>query len=743
MKKFIGIVLFLFLLSPLFGAIYYVDATTGDNSDTGLTEELAWETWNHVRAQSFSAGDTIKFKRGETWIVGANEYWDFTDSGNSGAYITVEDYDEGVKPIFDAEIEMVAATWAEEASSDIEQLVNDDFWTVETNTCQKIKVTTAFAVIEASVLMYKGTTGNAHIEFWTEGTSDAGATMSGDSVQIGGDSAVVSIDQAGATWFDFAWTTDCPHLTADCFMHVVEEGGTLSIRSSTDETDYEDTDYDLWRLGSEIAGHNDLAFKISAAPIWSTAWTVEITRCRLDGVDSYTPDAAGSIDGITYLWHWNTDDDKLFVYAEADPDGFYTSVKVASNNNWVFYMNGCDYIRIQNVRMHSAKYGVRFHATTDETYIEFNDCDIWYGYIGVWCSKTAGGGGTANYITIDGCDIDSKVNLIADTGIDETERCMSDGIDVDNEADNWTIKNSTITDWGHNGIAFIAYTSSSQGTNNNVVESNVFDGSNSPYMRAISFGGIDGKCTDNIFRYNTDQHTTVRNQFGGNDNEVYYNIIYDKNDVGIDDKDDVSEGLRVEVLASGVCDGIKIYNNMIYDTYNESMSVGDAATNCEVKNNIYMKVDSAGAYPNICIYAGASVGANNVVSNNCFFDANTTTVVDWEGATYTVIAADAGLAEFSSNLGLDPNMIDPAGADFRLLMASLCINAGTDVGLTRDYRGRSIRHAPDIGAYEDPTNAIFMSAELLSFSDLWLLWNDKLKGLAWWEELGVYLKEEK
>lgn len=57
----------------------------------------------------------------------------------------------------------------------------------------------------------------------------------------------------------------------------------------------------------------------------------------------------------------------------------------------------------------------------------------------------------------------------------------------------------------------------------------------------------------------------------------------------------------------------------------------------------------------------------------------------------------------------DPLFIDAAIADFRLLMASPCINKGTDVGLTRDYQGRSIRHAPDIGAYEDPTNVLFLS----------------------------------
>jgi len=63
----------------------------------------------------------------------------------------------------------------------------------------------------------------------------------------------------------------------------------------------------------------------------------------------------------------------------------------------------------------------------------------------------------------------------------------------------------------------------------------------------------------------------------------------------------------------------------------------------------------------------------------------------------------------ADNIGGDPLMTDPSNDDFTLNPHSPCINAGTDVGLTEDYRGLKIRHAPDIGAYENQANAIFFA----------------------------------
>ncbi|MDA3824110.1 MAG: right-handed parallel beta-helix repeat-containing protein [Bacteroidales bacterium] len=104
MKKkcnFITVVLIsiLFVLPHLaIASTYYVDATSGSNDNNGRTEETAWRTVSKINGYSFSPGDSILFKRGETW----NEQLLIPSSGSaSGGTITFAAYGSGDKPVFD------------------------------------------------------------------------------------------------------------------------------------------------------------------------------------------------------------------------------------------------------------------------------------------------------------------------------------------------------------------------------------------------------------------------------------------------------------------------------------------------------------------------------------------------------------------------------------------------------------------------------------------------------------------
>ena len=86
---------------------YYVDATTGNDSDTGLTEALAWATTGKVSTEfnngTFSAGDRVLFKRGETWNITGNtqRLWLRGCSGTIDNYIYLGPYGTGARPVFD------------------------------------------------------------------------------------------------------------------------------------------------------------------------------------------------------------------------------------------------------------------------------------------------------------------------------------------------------------------------------------------------------------------------------------------------------------------------------------------------------------------------------------------------------------------------------------------------------------------------------------------------------------------
>ena len=77
------------------GTTYYIDATGGNDSNDGLSEETAWKTIAKVNSMNFNPADLILFKRGENW----QEQLTVSSSGSSDNPITYGAYGNGNKPI--------------------------------------------------------------------------------------------------------------------------------------------------------------------------------------------------------------------------------------------------------------------------------------------------------------------------------------------------------------------------------------------------------------------------------------------------------------------------------------------------------------------------------------------------------------------------------------------------------------------------------------------------------------------
>jgi len=75
---------------------YYVSDSDGSDSDTGLTEALAWKTLAKVNGTTLVAGDIVLLKRGDTWWL---QTLSMTDTASSGNPIIVDVYGAGAKPI--------------------------------------------------------------------------------------------------------------------------------------------------------------------------------------------------------------------------------------------------------------------------------------------------------------------------------------------------------------------------------------------------------------------------------------------------------------------------------------------------------------------------------------------------------------------------------------------------------------------------------------------------------------------
>lgn len=88
----------LLLASPSWATIYYLDQTGGDDGAAGTSTGTAWKTIGKANSASYSSGDSLLLKRGETW----------TDAGltlaNMPNNFTIGAYGTGTKPTIDGNV---------------------------------------------------------------------------------------------------------------------------------------------------------------------------------------------------------------------------------------------------------------------------------------------------------------------------------------------------------------------------------------------------------------------------------------------------------------------------------------------------------------------------------------------------------------------------------------------------------------------------------------------------------------
>ncbi len=94
MKNTLIIFLLFFVSSTAFATNYYVDATTGNDLNHGTSTGAPWRTLSKVNAQTFLPGDSILFRKGESWTGTLMPQ----GSGTSGNPIVLGAYDTGVRP---------------------------------------------------------------------------------------------------------------------------------------------------------------------------------------------------------------------------------------------------------------------------------------------------------------------------------------------------------------------------------------------------------------------------------------------------------------------------------------------------------------------------------------------------------------------------------------------------------------------------------------------------------------------
>src|SRR5678816_543638 len=79
------------------GKTYFV-SNAGSDAANGLSTGTSWQTISKVNSSTFKPGDTILFKRGDTW----REQLTVPSSGQAGRPITFGAYGAGAQPIINA-----------------------------------------------------------------------------------------------------------------------------------------------------------------------------------------------------------------------------------------------------------------------------------------------------------------------------------------------------------------------------------------------------------------------------------------------------------------------------------------------------------------------------------------------------------------------------------------------------------------------------------------------------------------
>ena len=193
--------------------------------------------------------------------------------------------------------------------------------------------------------------------------------------------------------------------------------------------------------------------------------------------------------------------------------------------------------------------------------------------------------------------------------------------------------------------------------------------------------------------------------------DIYYNLSYGNDGPGI-----------------GVwkANNVNVYNNTCYGNSRDSGSTHTGFSEIAIGSNV-ADVRNIVVKNNI----GRATGANTyaVSINNNVYKSSTLTISNnnwyataanwyyWNNAGGNNLSTWKALTGVQTDLNSDPLFVSTA--DFKLKPVSLCINKGTDVGLTKDYNNLTVPSgtAPDIGACEyQPAVAVSAPSMLRIFT---------------------------
>jgi len=664
-KAFIIISLFALLLLGFstsgFSTIYYVN-TAADAGGDGTTQELtgehcAFKTIAQVNAASPAAGDSVLFNKGNEW----REQLTVPTSGSDGSPITYGAYGEGADPIINGSNLITPGTsWSDETGN---------IWSA---TC----ATEPDQVFFDEVRGTNDVVPDAEYDWYWE--LDVLYCYSAEDPDTAYTSPGV---EASARDYGIRMTA-IDYITIDGIQIERVEGNCVLLGgSNSDYNTVQNCTFYQWGVAANS--------NYGAVRIYGTHNTIDSNVFGKDTVDDADGPNWAGFKGIvsTTGSSDNTITGNYFYHS-----GDETTASAFNGQAIAINVAGGTETISGNTIYHTGSHGVFVSADTNSgDIINIHDNTTSYtGQAGISIYTARSTDGTGGIINIYNNTISYADMVAGTTAGDGNATCgihLNDGVSPDGEKPfvHCNVYDNTI----HNCQALESPANEDSG---GIALDYNADGAN--VYRNISY----------------DNYGKGMYIYGGNNNNVYYNIFYG-NDAGI----------TVSAPDGETADGNTIYNNVFYKNYNGALGAGYdtevwfglRGDNNLFKNNILYASNDGYAY-----YYDAADTTGCITDYNCVFQDSGNLCYDTENGNQTFIQWRTNHATWDANsVTTDPLMIDPANDNFKLNPHSPCVNAGTSVSLTEDYEGLKIRHAPDIGAYENQANVLFFAWNL--FKQWW------------------------
>ncbi len=693
-KKFllvflIGVFVVLFVGS-VSATNYYVNATTGNDSNNGTSPAFPWKTIAHVNAQTFQPGDNIYFERGDTW----HEQLNVPSSGNSTNYITFGAYGVGAKPTIDG-ADNITRDWFPYPGN---FLKNPGFesWTSslpdswggkqtgnstiskDTSDVHSGNLALNMTVDSSNSDVYFGQTvtingsTNYNLSFWykvpvgktfkirilnSAGSNSSYLNSSGAWQSTG---YYTTISGTGS-WTNYSVSFP-PNVTISSSLNILIERSSAASSSML---------FDDFSLSKDLPQNTSL-WGYATGPLPDPpkkVWFNGTLGTNKNVVSNLSQNGDWAYDG-TFLWVYSSNGESPSLNW---PSGIITTARDYCIGNPE------NYTRIENLHLErsiSAAYAAGGNEITHPVIggvisnVTINDAGSDGMVVG---SQHIGE--SFNY-TIVGCNISNNgVNLALDHGIYLSHMSNS------------TISNNTFVNNAGWGVQIQDL------SNYNHVFGNYF--LNNWAGGVVIFNNSIGMPYGNLVDYNIIKGSYIGSA-GYNGNAFYIGGL--------------SNGSEVNYIYNNVCEGMNnSQDRCFYKGTNSNVTIN-------FDNNLLLREESQ----NVLFWANSYI---NLVSDYNILYPNSSQFIWWGASKYNNLSSyQSGSSLDAHSISANPLFLNSSGnmnetTDFQLKWNSPAIDAGTDVNLTTDYFGNPIYGTPDIGAieYQPPYN-ISVDSENLSIS---------------------------